>query len=72
MGDIDNAVKAAIQAFKEQFGEGTKLDDGDQVVFLFNNCVMIMSLEEGTVKEEFIGGLPVKVDYTLKIYESEE
>lgn len=31
MDDLNNAVKAAIQAFKEQFGEGTKLDDGDQV-----------------------------------------
>lgn len=28
--------------------------------------------EDNTMKQKFIGGQPIKIDHTLKIYESEE
>ena len=71
MEDISKAVELALAAFKEEFGEGAKLEEGDEVVFQLNNCVLIMSIENGTFKQKFIGGLPIKVDHTLSIYESE-
>lgn len=72
MKDIEKATELALAAFKERYGESVELEDGDEVVFQLNNCILIISIEDNTIKEKFIGGLPIKVDHTLKIYESEE
>lgn len=71
MNDIQTAIELASLAFKEKFGEDVKLEEGDEVVFQFNNCVLIMGIENNNLKEKFIGGLPIMVNHTLKIYESE-
>ena len=72
MGDIQKAVKLAFEAFKERYGQDAKLENGDQFVCIMNNCVLVVSLEDGNLKEEFIGGKPLHVDHTLSIYESED
>lgn len=72
MEDIQKAIELAFEAFHKEFGEDEKLEDGDEVVFILNNCVLIISLEDGNLQEKFIGGKPLTVDHTLKIYESEE
>jgi hypothetical protein len=72
MEDIKNAIEFAIAAFKAEYGEDAKFEEGDEVVFQFNNCTLIMGIEDNTLKEKFIGGQPIKVDYALKIYEGEE
>lgn len=72
MEDLSLAIELAIKAFKEKFGENAKLEDGDEIVFELNNCVLIISLNDGKLEERFIGGKPLRVDHTLKIYESED
>lgn len=72
MEEIKKAIELAMQKFKEEFGEDKKLEDGDEFVTAFNNCILIISLEEGHLQTKFIDGQPYKVDYTLSIYESEE
>lgn len=72
MEDIQKAVELAFSAFKERYGEGAKIEEGDQFVCVMNNCTLIISLNDGNLKEEFIGGKPLQVNYTLKIYESED
>ena len=65
------AIELAMEKFNEEFGEGA-LEDGDEFVTVFNNCVLIISLENGHFSTKFICGKPYKVDKTLNIYESEE
>lgn len=72
MKDIQKAVELAFVAFKERYGADAKIEEGDQIVFVLNNCTLIISLNDGNLKEEFIGGKPLQVDHTLKIYESED
>lgn len=72
MEDIQKAVELAFVAFKERYGADAKIEEGDQIVFVLNNCTLIISLNDGNLKEEFIGGKPLQVDHTLKIYESED
>lgn len=72
MDDTLKAIELALAAFKKEFGEDAKLEEGDEVVFQLNNCVLILSIEDNTLKQKFIGDLPIKVDYTLKFYESED
>lgn len=72
MEELGQAIKLAMQKFKEEYGEDTKLEDGDEFVTVFNNCVLIVSLEDGNLSTKFIGGKPYEVDMTLSIYESEQ
>lgn len=71
MDEIMQAINLALYEFKKEFGEDAKLEDGDEFVTVFNNCTLIISLENGNFKTKFIGGVPYKVDMTLSIYEEE-
>lgn len=71
MEELETAIKLAMEKFSEEFGEGA-LEDGDEFVTVFNNCVLIISLENGKFSTKFIGGKPYEVDMTLNIYEREE
>lgn len=66
---LEEAVRRAFDEFRKEFGEDAKLENGDEFVTVLNNAVLIISLENGTLKTNFIGGAPFKVDMTLKIYE---
>lgn len=66
---LEEAVGRAFDEFKKEYGEDAKLENGDEFVTVLNNAVLIISLEDGTLKTKFIGGAPFKVDMTLKIYE---
>lgn len=66
---IDEAVNAAFAEFRKEFGEDARLEEGEEFVTVFNNCSLIIGIENGTLKEKFIGGVPYKVDMTLAVYE---
>ena len=64
----DNFMDKVIGAFKEEFGEDAKLEEGDKLVFELNDCTLILSLEDGVLKEEIIGDKPIKVDYNTGLF----
>ncbi len=72
MEELGQAIELAMQKFKEEFGEDEKLEEGDEFVTIFNNCVLIISFENGKLQTKFIEGKPFKVDMALKIYGDEE
>ena len=67
MEDISKAIELAIAAFKEKFGEDAKLEEGDEVVFQLNNCVLIISIEDNTMKQKFIGGQRLNRTYQYMV-----
>lgn len=69
---LDEAIRRAFDEFKKEFGEDAKLENGDEFVTVLNNAVLIISLENGTLKTNFIGGAPFKVDMTLDIFEGSD
>ena len=71
MEEIQTAIKLAMEKFSEESGK-CEFVDGDEFVTVFNNCVLIISLESGNLLTKVIGGKPYEVDMSLKIYESEE
>ena len=71
MEELATAIELAMEKFNEEFGEGA-FEDGDEFVTVFNNCVLIISFENGHISTKVIGGKPYEVDMTLNIYESEE
>ena len=66
---IARAIDMAMQRFREQYGEDAKLEEGDEFVTVFNDCVLIISLGEGRLQTDFIDGKPFEVDMALGIYE---
>lgn len=70
--DLNKALELAVEAFKKEYGENAKLEDGDEYFFQFNNGMMILSAENRELKTAFNNELPIKIDHTLKIYENAE
>lgn len=66
MEEIQKAIKLATEKWGEEFGT---LEDGDEFVTVFHNCVLIISLKDGNFQAKFIGGKPYEVDLTLSIFE---
>ena len=71
MEELQKAIKLAMEKFSEE-SRKCELEDGDEFVTVFNNCVLIISLENGNLLTKFIGGKPYEVDMTLSLYGSEE
>lgn len=69
---MDKLMEKVLDAFNRKFGEDAKIEDGDKLVFELNDCTLILSYEDGTLREEIIGNKPIKVDYTTGFYGSEE
>lgn len=67
--ELRQAISLAMEKFKEEYGEDAKLEDGDEFVTVFNNCTLIISLENRELSTKFIGGNPCYVDMALSIYE---
>ena len=61
---IARAIDMAMQRFRD-----AKLEEGDEFVTVFNDCVLIISLGEGRLQTDFIDGKPFEVDMALGIYE---
>lgn len=72
MEELQRAIELAIKEFKKEFGPDAKIEEGDKFVTVFNNCSLILSLENGKFKTEFVAGKPYQVDMTLSIYKEEE
>ncbi len=64
-------IELAFSEYKKEFGDDAKLEEDETFVTVFNNCVLIISLEDGRLKTNFIFGEPYRVDMTLNIYEEE-
>lgn len=71
MKQISTAIHAAMAEFKKEFGQDAKLENGDGFVTIFNNAILVILVEENSLKTKFIGGKPYRVDMALEIYESE-
>lgn len=71
MEEIKKAIQLAYKAFYEKYGADAKIEDGDEIMCVMNNCTLIISLHDGNLKHEFIKGKPLIVDYSLGIFEQE-
>lgn len=41
MDEVKKAIHLAMQELRKEYGEEAQLEDGDDVVTVFNNCVLI-------------------------------
>ena len=48
---IARAIDMAMQRFREEYGEDAKLEEGDEFVTVFNDCVLIISLARDVCRQ---------------------
>lgn len=68
MDCIEKALELAMEAFHEEYGSDAKIEDGDEVVFVFKNCTLLLEIVEKELNIRFIGGSPLKIDYAVPVY----
>lgn len=68
MEEIFEIINLAMKQFKQEYGDDAKLEDGDEIVAVLNNCALIVSLKNSELKTRFIGGKPYYIDRSLSIY----
>ena len=68
MEELVEIINLAMEQFKQEYGDDAKLEDGDEIVAVLNNCALIISLENGELRTRFVGGKPYYIDRSLSIY----
>jgi len=72
METTSEAMNLALAAFKKEYGEDAILGDGEEFFTVFNDGVLVIGKEEGTLTVHFSVGKPYFVDYDLDMLEKDE
>lgn len=54
------AIAEALECYKEEIGE--PIGEGEQFTTIFNDCVLVIGLEDGNLKTQFVIGEPYRID----------
>lgn len=69
MIDTLKAIEIAGNMFVER--EGRKMKEGDEITAVFNNCMLVIVLENGKFDIHFNDDKPVIIDADVDIYSNE-
>ena len=69
---INKGLEMMMCEFKKEFGENEKLKDGDSIVGVFNDAVIVAELINKELKINIHAGEPYKFDYSLGLLDSED
>lgn len=72
MDIVNKAIIAAMNEFEKEHGAGAKLEDGEEFATVFNDCVLIVGVEDKKLQIKFIAGKPYNIDMTVGFHEEEE
>lgn len=68
-------LKTALALYREKIAEkygSEELEPGDKIVSVFDNCTMIVSMDDNKeVRVELVGGKPFYINGSLDIYKEE-
>jgi len=69
MTTIDKGIRLIMKEFRKEYGEDAKIEEGETIVGVFNDCTIKISLENGNFEVEVVAGAPYKIDYGLNLLE---
>ena len=52
-------INILLDAYEKEYGEDVKFSEGDVQIFELNDCMIILSLEDRTLKTQIIGDKPI-------------
>lgn len=68
MDELNNIIDLAAKKYLEKYGEDAKMEEGESQLFLLENGALILSIDNGTLKVELIGGNPIKLDVGYSMF----
>lgn len=68
MNEFNTMIDLAINEFKKEYGTDEKLEEGDEFVAVFNNCSLIIGIEDNELKIKLVGGKPYRINYTCSFF----
>lgn len=69
MEETKSAIELAMEQFKAEFGQDAKLEDGDEFATVFNDAVVIISLNNRKLSVRILAGKPYYVNHGLNLTE---
>lgn len=69
MTKIEKAIELILNKYKEENGGDLQLEEGDEIASVFNDGVIILGLENNTIKVKVLAGEPYVFDYELDLLE---
>ncbi len=64
MDKVTQAIKQANEAFALHSPD-EYLQDGESFATVFNDCVLIVRMDKGKLRFEFLMGKPMMIDFTV-------
>lgn len=68
---MDEMMDKIMKVFREVYGEDAKFENGDDIAFQLNDCLLIVSYEDGTIRFKFVGDPVIKVDHTTGFFKED-
>lgn len=69
MEETKSVIELAMEQFKAEFGQDAKLEDGDEFATVFNDAVVIISLNNRNLSVRILAGKPYFVNQSLNLTE---
>lgn len=63
--NLKKAVELIQEEMKKEFGEDSKLEDGDTIVGVFKDCVIKLEKEDNEIKIDVTMGEPYTFDFNV-------
>lgn len=64
---LANAINKIIEKYKNELGDDYKMEDGDEIVGVFEDCAITISLENKEMKVKVVLGAPY--NFNEKVFE---
>ena len=68
---MSDLMEKIFEKFREEYGYGAKLEDGETQVFELQDCTVILSLNDGELGVNVTADKPIKCDFASGLFVTE-
>lgn len=72
MDNISKAIDMMMKQMKDEIGDDYQLEEGEEIAGVFNDGVIIVGLENKSLRVNILAGEPMKFDFNLDLIEEIE
>lgn len=65
MDQLGKAVELALTEFRKEYGKDAQLEEGDEFATIFNDSLLIIGIEDNSLKIKVLLGEPYRVDFNF-------
>ena len=65
---MDKLIKKIIEAYESKYGKKAKMREGETQVFLLEDCVAVLTFEDGNIDVKITADEPIISDYSSDLF----